>query len=578
MKLVSHDPKSSEAGCSLERARPGWWLIVAGALGSSLVGCDIVQGFQEAGDSLFPEQSTHIASPGLRIASGHYRSLGVVGGTELYLLARGADDDTGKLFAMRYADPRPCEIPGVVRYSATREPSRSAPLFSYFNEDVRRGTLRFADATCKTFRLSFEDARLPVAETETSVVVWAGAELWLATPETESKTRLADGVEAVTSGVFGGRHAVRANGRLIVFDGAWKEQGTFGDGVGAVLRAGRSLFYVDSVGVHRLVAGKAGSGVVEDSLFVRDGCSLGTQDGTWVLLRSPCSGGELMAIHEPTGRSFTLPFDAEPSQVRLVSARNGRGRDPLEDPFWFFYVRTGEAEGSEDTLFVRTPEGEEHAIGAHSTFAHLHLVESEGETYGYALVDIDGEIGRYVWWSPSGEVRTLAENAMWRPDRLIVDFDGTVGSVAVTSGDRLRVLAERVPWQAFEYQDPTRQWTVLFHDMEAGFGRLSVFPQGLDELEASPPDEPFVVPELSEVASDVVVLGTSSLGELLSGVIYMTDFDEETLTGRLMYRNLELRFTAGVNHGVSDYIVASDEVLYSIPYGEDAGIWLVSAK
>jgi hypothetical protein len=41
---------------------------------------------------------------------------------------------------------------------------------------------------------------------------------------------------------------------------------------------------------------------------------------------------------------------------------------------------------------------------------------------------------------------------------------------------------------------------------------------------------------------------------------------------------LELRFTARVNEGVSDYIVSDDEVLYSIPYGDDAGIWLAPGK
>jgi hypothetical protein len=65
---------------------------------------------------------------------------------------------------------------------------------------------------------------------------------------------------------------------------------------------------------------------------------------------------------------------------------------------------------------------------------------------------------------------------------------------------------------------------------------------------------------------------------VLSGVSYLTRFDPTTRTGRLEYRNLELRFTARVNNGVSDYLVAHDEILYTIPYGNDAGIWLVPGK
>jgi hypothetical protein len=479
---------------------------------------------------------------------------------------------------MRYADPRPCVIPEAVRFSVTREASRSAPLISYLGESSRRSTLHFADATCKTYALTFDDARLPVAETVDGLVVWAGTDLWLATPETGSQVRLAEGVEDVMNRVFGKRYAVRANGSLTLFDAAWKPQGTFGKEVGSVLRAGQSLFYTDSAGVHRITKSASDSDVVEDSLLMSDGCSLGSQDGTWVALRSPCSGGDVVVIHEPTGRVFTLPFDAEPRELQLVPAANSAGRDPLKDPFWFFYLRSGDDESSRDTLYVRTPAGDEHALGVHATLRHLRSLESPGETYGYALVDIDGETGRYVWWNEAGETHALAERAMWRPDRLIVDFDGISGSVAVASGQRLRVLAKGVPWQAFEYQDSTKQWTVLFHDMQDGVGKLSAFPDGLDGLQAVPQDEPFVVPELADVASNVIVLGTSSLNDVLSGVSYLSNFDTTTRTGLLEYRNLELRFTARINDGVSDYVVSHDEVLYTIPYGEDAGIWLVAAK
>jgi hypothetical protein len=350
--------------------------------------------------------------------------------------------------------------------------------------------------------------------------------------------------------------------------------------VSFVLPLSQSLFYGDVGGVHRIVLGEADPKALEDNLVVKDGCSLGSQDGRWVTLRSPCTGGKVLAIHEPTGDTFTLPFDANPQHLQLLPARNSPGRDPLGDPFWFFYLRSGETEGSEDTLFVRTPAGDEHALGAHSTLLQLRLHESDEDedTYGYALVDIEGETGRYLWWNAAGETRALADGAMWRADRLIVDFDGTVGNVAVASGDRLRILAEGVPWRDFEYQDGTEQWTVLFHGMQDGVGRLSVMRDGLDQLASVPPQESFVMPGLSEVASNVVTGGTASLNEVLSGVSYLSDFDMTTRTGRLEYRNLELRFTAKVSEGVSDYVVAHDEILYSVPHGSNAGIWLAPGK
>lgn len=576
MKLVPHDPKSSQASRPPGRASSAALLFVASILMTAGAGCDIVQGYKDAGDSLFPEQSTHLASPGVRIASGHYRELRLVASADLFLLARDADDTTGKLFAMRYADPHPCEIPQVVRFNSTRDPTRSVPLLSYLKEEVGSGTLHFADATCKTYSLTFEGARLPVGETAAGVVVWAGSDLWLASPETGSQERLADGVTQVINRVFGSGFAVVASDRLTVFDSTWTARGTFGDQVSAVLRTEQNLFYVDVAGVHRIVPGADSQFHAE--LLVSDACSLATQDGVWLTLRSPCAGGKLLAMREATGASFTLPFDAEPGQVQLVPARGSSGVDPEHEPFWFFFLRSGDTDASQNTLFVRTPAGEEHALGAHSTLRQLRLIETAHETHGYALVDVVGETGRYIWWNPAGETRVLAESTMWRPGRLIIDSDGTVGKLAVASGDRLLVLAEGVPWQAFEYQDTTREWTVLFHELNGLSGQLSVFYAGLDGLQATPPDQPFAPPELIEVASNVTVVSTASLNNVLSGVSYFTNFDLGTRTGRLEYRNLELRFTAGVNEGVSDYLVARDELLYSVPYGQDAGIWLVSGK
>ena len=336
---------------------------------------------------------------------------------------------------------------------------------------------------------------------------------------------------------------------------------------------------MDSVGAHRIVSSETDSNVVESELLVENACALGSQDGVWVTLRSPCPAGTVQAIHEPTGQVFTLPFEADATQLMLVPALKSPGLDPLADPFWFFYLRGGDGEGSEETLFMRTPEGKEHALGARGTLSHLRVLETEAETHGYALVDVDGETGRYVWWNAAGETKVLANDAMWRPDRLIVDYDGILGSVAVASGDNLVVLARRVPWDAFEFEDSAKKWTVLFHDVQAqGTGQLSVFPSGIDALDSTPPGEPLSAPELAPVASNVIAFGTSSLDDVLSGVTYLTHFDPLTLTGRLEYRNLELRFTARVNDGVSSYIVAHDEILYSIPYGDDAGIWLASGK
>ncbi len=545
-------------------------------------GCDIVQGFQQAGDTIFPEQKTYLAAPGVRLVTGGYRDLDLAVGADIYLLARSPDDSNGKLFTMRYADPHPCVIPTVGRYKSTRNASRRPPIISYFHEDVAQSTLHFADANCQLFELELDDAQLPLTETETSLVVRAGGDLWLVTPELAEQQKLASDVQDVLGGAFGGGYAVRAGGSITLFDGEWTPQGSFGTDVVTLQLAGKTIFYADSAGVHRLLRSSSG---VQDELLAADACDLGMQDDTWATFRAPCAGGTVMAVHEPSGNRFELPFDADTRRLRLVPARESRGLDPTLDPFWFFGLRDEDNDAGRDTLVVRAPAGNEFTLGAHATLQHLDLLESAAESHGYALVDVaDDGSGRYLWWDSEGQSKVLAERALSQPSRLIVDFDGSLGKLAVTSGDRLLVLAEGVPWPAFEYRDQTQQWTALFHDLilpgqpGAENGQLSVFYGTLDALEATAIDQPLTAPELLPIAPRAAVFRVSSLGLVLSGVIYLADFDAQSGVGQLDYRNLDLRFTAHISAGVSDYLVLQDQVLYAVPSGEHAGIWLLSGR
>jgi hypothetical protein len=564
------------------RAWPGLLALAFASAGHSALGCNVVQGFQDAGDTLFPEQKTYLAAPGVQLVSGGYRDVDFAVGADIFLFARRTDDTQGGLASMPYGDPRPCVIPHVGSYWASSNLTRRPPLLAYFEDNVSQGTLHFADANCRRFELELADATLPVGETESSLVVWASGDLWLVTPESGQLQKLAGSITDVLYRPFKQGFVVRAGERIAMFKSDWTAQGEFGAQVASVRLAGNTVFFSDSAGVHRVVAGPHGP---EDQLLAADACALGMQSATWATFRTPCSGGPVFAVHEPSGKQFQLPLDADPERFKLVPARGSAGLDPSRDPFWFFGMRDGESDASRDTLVVKPPGGAEFTLGAHASFQHLNLLESPEETHGYALVEIESDgSGRYLWWNGQGESKVLAEHVLPQPSRLVVDFDGSLGKVAVASGDRLLVLTEGVPWPQFEYRDPMGQWTVLFHDLilpgqaHGQNGQLSVFYGTLDSLQATPLNAPFVAPELQLVAPSAGVFRAAGLGQVLSGVMYLADFDEQSGTGRLDYRNLDLRFTAHVNDHVSDYRIIADQVLYAIPRGERAGIWLVSSK
>jgi hypothetical protein len=535
----------------------------------ALCGCDVVQGFQDAGNTLFPEQSTHLSAPALRLVSGPYRSLALAAGKELSVLARSAESDTS-LFVMRFANPKPCEIPSVGRYVASRNPNRAEAGIAYFHEDVAQGTLHFADTACRTFDLSLDDARLPIGETEHSVIVYAGGDLLEVEPENNLTKTLSPSVTNLITRAFSGRTLVVTAGRLEVFDSEWHSQGSFGQEIASVTKTGRGALYTDKQGLHRLSAGPDNKTTV-DELLLEDVCDLGMRDGTWATFHAPCAEGRLRALNEPSGDLFTLQVDADPQNLRLIRAHGSPAKDPSKDPFWFLFLRNG-------AFVVRDPQGREHVLGENASLGYSDLVDDGTAPYGYALVNVTEHQGDYVYFDAQGKTETLAHNVYTRANRLLVDWDGTAGNLAVTSGNRLVVVAKHVPGDGFELVDGSKQWSVLFHDWEGINGRLSRLAGTLDTLAATPPNAPFAAPELEEVAPKVGIGTTALMGKLIPGSMYLADYDAAKGTGRLSYENAELRFKAVVDNGVSDYIVTADYLLYTIPRGRDQGIWLATGK
>lgn len=476
---------------------------------------------------------------------------------------------------MRFANPKPCEIPDVGRYVASRNPNRAEAGIAYFHDDVAQGTLHFADTSCHVFDFEIEDARLPVGETEDSVIVWAAGDLLEVDPQRGTRTTLSSGVTRVITRAFSGRTLIGAGGRLDVFGADWQSHGSFGKDVDAVIKTQTGVLYLDATGLRRLSAG-ADKRTTKDELVAADACNLGMRDDTWATFHAPCSQGRLRALHEASGKLYELELDADPRYLRLFPAQGSPGKDPTQDPFWFVLLR--DVSSSLGSFVVRDPQGVEHAIGENATLQHWNLIESDPVSHGYALVNVEGQVGDYVYWNTAGETRTLASNVYTGADRLLVDWDGAAGNLAVVSGDRLAVVAERVPHEGFEFSGGSQEWTVLFHDWQGDSGRLSRFAGTLDALASTPVDAPFSSPKLAEVAPSVGLGTTASLGALLPGTMFLARYDAETNTGRLSYENAELRFKATVDFGVSDYLVTSDYLLYTIPYGDDQGIWLATGK
>lgn len=576
--------------------RPAGWAFVVGGL---VAGCDIVQGFQNAGDALFPPVKTYLDTPGYRIVAGGYRDLNFIAGDELYLLARSSKDDDSTLYSMRYADPNPCAIPEVGRYFPAESSEGQPTWICYFHDNASHGELSFVDPLCNHSALVLPDADLPIAirtwtqpsgvlapENNRNLILRQSGDLKAVDPAEPSEEVLVPSAGQVMQSIGGGGvNFVYSEGSIVALDRHWRPLETFGDEVSAMAASSGRLYYEDAGGIHRVTSTLDGDAtLLTKTTLAEDGCALAfpAPSQRWLAFYSPCDESRLVVWPEDKGPATPLDLPTDPRLMLLIPDPKPETPGPATpelERLFAYYLTDIDWDNGVGTIRMRARGAEEVVVGVRGALERT-TVSNDGE-YGYALVDVSGETGRYVRYFFDGTSEEIATNTLReaaQPDwaRLIVDWDGTSGTLAkAVEGNLIRVL-ERVPKRRYTYTDG--EYTALFGDYDGSVGTLSL------GTEVCPPDPPgcaaaYYAP--TPVAGGVRHLRHrlfNEVGEWLPALGYLTAYDPEHETGRFEYRNLELGFTSIVSEGVSDFLMAGNGVLYAVPFGDAAGIWLARAK
>jgi len=572
-------------------------LALLGAVGA--VGCDVVQGFEHAGDALFPTVKTYLDAPGYRLAAGGYRQLVLLTSSELYVLARGTRSDDASLYSIRYSLPAPCSIPEVGRYWAGGSLDVGQAWIAFFHGGGSRGTLSFSDTSCHVSSLTLPEAELPYARVtprnangelepdRLELLIHSGKQLLLVDPAAAKPPEvLIDPADAVLAG-FGKANLglVLSDGKLAAFDSEWRYLQTFADGVVAVAQLGDSVYFEDSGGIQRATASARGTEpAVETTVIADDGCGLAFPSTSrhWVGFFSPCADRTLALYNESTKEVTRPELIVDDPRALLLSPKPGLTGTPKPelDSVWAYFLRDINYQAGVGTLVARAPDGTELVLGSNAALERTVL--DKGGAYGYALVDVSGDTGTSVRWRPDGSVVELAQQVLregtdegWAD--LLVDWDGTSGTLAQLNGGELYRLLEHVPRHGYAYEDVHGR-RALFNDFDGENGTLSI-----GEAACSPGtthcEREYYVPHV--VARGVHHPGHAFLdqeADFLPGIGFLDQYDVTSGTGRFQYRNLELGFTSIVSEGVSDFVFAGSGMLYAVPYGEGAGIWLARAK
>jgi hypothetical protein len=581
-------------------------------LAASASACDIVQGFQNAGDALFPPVKTYLDAPGYQLIAGGYKDLNFVAGDELYLLARSSAAEDRALYSMRYADPTPCTIPEVSTYFPAEDPDGGTTWINYFHDLVSRGELSFADLNCKPSSLVLSDAQLPFAvrswvtpsgaieaDSARNLILRQGDDIVAVDPAEPSTEVLVKSAGQVMQAVGGASvNYVVSENVIVALDSSWRFLRTFGTNVSQPAVSSGRLYYqdnyvedgVEKTRIVRVTSSFSGDTTVFDPVTIaEDGCqfSFPAPSQRWLAFYSPCADRRLVIWPEDSGPAVELDLPTEPWLMLLVPDPKPAMPGPVTpslDRLFAFYLRPDDVDyhAGVGTLMLRARGEPEITIGARAAMERTSV--SNDSEYGYALVDsdVDGERGRYIrWFTADGSNTEVAPDALReaaQPDwaRLIIEWDGTSGTLAkAVEGDLIRVL-ERVPRRRYAYDDG--QYTALFGDYDGSVGTLSI------GKEVCPPDPPNCAARY--FAPNPVAYGVrhprhrlfNEIGAWLPAIGYLTAFDQEHATGRFEYRNLELGFTSIVSEGVSDFLIAGNGILYAVPFGAGAGIWLARAK
>jgi hypothetical protein len=559
---------------------------VASLLGATLQlsACDIVQGFRNADDALRPREQTYLDAPGLRLLAGGYRRVHFSQGPEIYLVARSSDASDHALYATPYAAPGLCSIPNVGSYQPGEGTFQGPSIISYLERDAPDGALHFADTTCHVYDYAVPGGAIPYVELEHGFVVLTGPDLLLVNPVAARSETIATSVEAVYPNVLDGFSILQTAGTFAAYRSSeWATPAHFGDAIANAGTAGGSLFFEDRAGIHRLTSSGGDNPTLSDEIVEPGGCQLGFSPPvggaeTWLTWDAPCAEGvhKVYGAWSQKASKLDRPDDAQ--YIAFAPAWPKSSGDPAVDPFYLFYLKNMDAAGL-GTLFVRTPEKHDYTIGERAALDRVTVIGQETGTYGYALVSIDGDAGRYVGWQAAdGSVETLASGVRRSSDDLLANYDGHKGDFALTSGGALITVAKDVPAGYYRFRDQKGRWSGLLHDYDGSVATLSITDSTLDRSQAASAVPAWGAPTLTPIATRVAPDSRAHFLTCLPGAAYLASYDPQTGTGQLAYRNLELAFTATVSEGVSDYVSTTANIIYSVPFGEAAGIWVVRAR
>ncbi len=556
--------------------------------GSVLYGCNFAEGIQDLGSDLGDPDAALIDAPGRQLAQGRFRKITVDGSLDEggKIVALSDSDDGTEVAIVPYPDGKPCRISPAVDFDriSSRIDVALPGLFAVQEtaDANGRGTINLVNFSCDQALPSVVDARIPrvlfPSEKPKGMLIINGeGVLSMIQPDTVELHEIASEVSLARTSkdyVF-----ALQRGKVVVFDKDLENVAELGQDV--------VDFFPQNGDTIALV------------LLDEDGLSIwNADDGLIRLSKTGCTptywGNDTLAYFDPC-EDRRLQVYVEQSKLGLsgdgpVILDGPSGMATLDRQSLKWSSTAGSAElgllladqpQSTGALVIGTVPADATVKSAHVSLVVQPISEGDTTFVGTEiLTDHDGQRGTLVQLERDDDgqptklvplaknVARLFGGTAYSDRGILANFDGTVGDLITLDADSPEAaheLLSGVPNQVLESEPETGRWVVLGHSKDGYVGSLYLSPK-----------EPGALKQIGES----VLLNSARFLEQPRGVAYLSGKGSEA-TAQLKVYLIESGLTVTIHDDVDEYRTLpwpSPGVLYSVPSGEDQGLWYAKAR
>jgi|GEM_PF-2304836 len=538
------------------------------------VGDKIGNGIADFGNNLANPDLITVGGPGVQVAKGHYASP----------LVDPWDEDGPVIVAFEFQSDGPhlamrplqggagCNT-GIAYSSIVRDKLDNLEQLISYSEGGDAdgyGTVRFVNHQCQEYGAPIERAKLPayLYKEPAGYLTATRTQLLLVSPWSNTVKVLVDDVSwwdwwSETEKSL----AVIAGGHFKVFDGQLRQIADIGTSVTRVTRFGSSgAFLLTDGGALRSYASLSDTAPFEIS---SDACDPMPDSSGCLFFYAPCASRQLLCYKDET--KTTIPIDT--GVQSLVSTRSSK-----DARIAILYTKPS-ADGSSELWLYTTGEQPKLML---SRFAQLYAWSPPSNEID-ALVDSDGVVGRAIRHTDDDDVELASQVSVGFSEGLLANFDRntSVGDLygPIQLGQTPELVAKGVPYV------PNHDIIVQSkNEGTAGYGSATI--TGWDgrvgnlTLLRYPPSSGDG-PDSPRVIAEDVPLGKFRFFIYMNAIAYADAWSRDREVGRLNLYQLDLDARTFVSDEVREFVEIFwpwEGLMYVVPEGERAGIWVTRAK